>query len=146
MECHQRNRRLRCTNNFAVPLSETAVTANHRTDRTAWQLNCFGCNDHKGKEKNTKQKAEQTFNLLFAQPQVSAFVKNIYGRASSITVALKGVPLAEVRHLKIMNDVSEVMIHWDPPSDSPQPNLTYGIYYGTSWDELSESKSYKKSD
>lgn len=71
--------------------------------------------------------------------QVSAFVKQLYGRVSSLSVVLKGTPLPEVPHQQLFNDGTEVQIKWSAPSPAIA-NVVYGVYYGTTVDELFESE------
>lgn len=71
--------------------------------------------------------------------QVSAFNNNIFGRVSSLSVVLKGIPLPEVPQQSIFNDGKEVKLRWNQPNP-PIENVVYGIYYGTTLDELFESK------
>lgn len=70
---------------------------------------------------------------------MSAFIKNLFGRVSSIAIVLKGVPLPEIRHQRLTHETNDVEVHWDAPSTEIF-NITYGIYYGTTMDELYESK------
>lgn len=71
--------------------------------------------------------------------RVSAFIKNYYGRVSSIYVVLPGPALPEVSHPSMFHNGTLTRLRWSKPSTNLQ-NLTYGIYYGTTLDELYDSK------
>lgn len=73
--------------------------------------------------------------------QVSAYVNDLYGRVSSLSVVLKGTPLPEVPNQFLFNDNTEIRLRWSPPNP-PIENAVYGVYYGTTMDELFESKYF----
>lgn len=72
--------------------------------------------------------------------KVSAYVKNYYGRVSSIYVVLPGIALPEVPHISLFHDGSSTHLIWAKPNITGLQNLTYGIYYGTTLEELYESE------
>lgn len=72
------------------------------------------------------------------QTQVSAFKKELYGRVASLSVWLKGEPLPEIQHQSIFHDNDEIRLRWNAPQ-VPIANITYGVYYGVTLDELFES-------
>lgn len=77
--------------------------------------------------------------------KVSAFIKNIVGKPDSLYAIGKGDPLPEVPNV-ILDEKSEsdiVVLHWNKPKMVNYMNeeeITYAVYYGTSLDELMESK------
>lgn len=70
--------------------------------------------------------------------QVSAYSKGLYGRVASLSVVLKGEPLPEIQRQSEFHDKQEIRIRWSAPQVAI-PNITYGVYYGTTLDELFES-------
>lgn len=73
--------------------------------------------------------------------KVSAYVKNYFGRVSSISVVLPGLPLPEVPQTSLFHDGTSTRLKWHKPNTTLQ-NLTYGIYYGTTLEELYESNFF----
>lgn len=65
----------------------------------------------------------------------------MFGRVSSLSVVLKGIPLPEVPQQSMFNDDKEVRLRWNQPSP-PIANIVYGIYYGISIEELYESEQH----
>lgn len=57
---------------------------------------------------------------------------------ASLSVWLKGESLPEIQRQSLFHDNDEVRFRWSPPS-VVIPNVTYGIYYGVTLDELFES-------
>lgn len=72
---------------------------------------------------------------------MSAYIKTLYGRVASLSVWLKGEPLPEIQRQSIYHDNNEIRVRWNSPLTTMQ-NITYGIYYGTTLDELFESKLF----
>lgn len=72
--------------------------------------------------------------------RVSAFVKNYVGRPQTIQVTLPGEPLPEVPHITIQNTYDQINLKWETPKTNFE-NITYGVYYGTSLEELFERES-----
>lgn len=71
---------------------------------------------------------------------MSAFVKNYFGRLSSVSVELPGPQLPAIFDLKLFHDDNISRLYWTAGKTNLK-NLTYGIYYGTTLDELLESKN-----
>lgn len=75
--------------------------------------------------------------------KVSAYVRSINGKADTIAATGQGSPLPEV--VVILDQESEtdiVDLHWNKPNlpkDYPE-DVIYGVYYGTSVDDLRESE------
>lgn len=68
--------------------------------------------------------------------KVSGYKKNFFGRPASISSVLPGDPLPEVA-LSQINDTNDIPeLTWDEPKGVTFKNITYGIYYGTTLDEL----------
>lgn len=69
--------------------------------------------------------------------KVCGYKKTFFGRPTSISSVLPGIPLPEVKPLNIteFNDIPE--LKWIAPNVT-FTNITYGIYYGISFDELHE--------
>lgn len=70
---------------------------------------------------------------------MSAFIKSRFGRVASLSVVLEGAPLPEVPNQLMFNDGTEVGMRWSAPNPAIA-GVVYGIYYGTSLDELFASK------
>lgn len=68
--------------------------------------------------------------------KVSGYKKNFFGRPASISSVLPGNPLPEISSMNIteINDVPELT--WSEPKGITFKNITYGIYYGVTIDEL----------
>lgn len=77
--------------------------------------------------------------------KVSAFVKSIFGKSDSLYAFGKGEPLPEVPSV-ILDEKSEsyiVVLHWTKPkftSNKVPEEVTYGVFYGTTVDELMDSE------
>lgn len=56
-----------------------------------------------------------------------------------MAVVLKGEPLPEIQQQSIFHDNVEIRLRWNAPMVTI-PNITYGVYYGTTLDELFDSK------
>lgn len=67
----------------------------------------------------------------------------MFGRPSSISVVLKGIQLPGIIHQSVHHNLTDVILRWSAPNIII-PNIEYGIYYGTTLDELFESKFSKK--
>lgn len=79
--------------------------------------------------------------------KVSAYVKSIFGKPDTIAATGQGSPLPEVPEV-ILDKESEtdiVQLHWNRPKVTVKggEEITYGVYYGTSIDELVESEYLK---
>lgn len=70
--------------------------------------------------------------------KVSAYQDKYYGRQSSIYVVLPGKALPEV-NASIFNTEHQTRLRWNKP-ETDLKNLTYGIYYGTTLDEMYEGR------
>lgn len=75
--------------------------------------------------------------------KVSGYKKNFFGRAASISSVLPGNPLPEVPsvNIKEVDDIPELT--WSEPKGVTFKNITYGIYYGVTIDELYEEPKQK---
>lgn len=71
--------------------------------------------------------------------KVSAYQKSYYGRQSSIYVVLAGKALPEVLKPSLYHDDVSTRLRWSKP-ETDMKNLTYGVYFGTTLDEMYESK------
>lgn len=71
--------------------------------------------------------------------KVSAYQKSYYGRQSSISIVLPGKALPEVINPSLYHDGHNTRLRWVKPITDVN-NLTYGVYYGTTLDEMYESK------
>lgn len=71
--------------------------------------------------------------------KVSAYQKSYYGRQSSINVVLPGKALPQIEKPSLQH-VDEIRLRWQKPVTDLK-NLTYGVYYGTTLDEMYERKS-----
>lgn len=70
--------------------------------------------------------------------KVSGFKKKFYGRPSSISSILPGTPLPEIPKINVTELNNQVVVSWAVPNAIAMKNLTYGIYYGTTVEELYE--------
>lgn len=75
--------------------------------------------------------------------KVSGYKKNFFGRPASISSVLPGNALPEVPSLNIkeIDDIPELT--WSEPKGVTFKNITYGIYYGVTIDELYEEPKQK---
>ncbi|KAG4075464.1 hypothetical protein HA402_015117 [Bradysia odoriphaga] len=67
--------------------------------------------------------------------KVSAYQNKYYGRQSSIYVVLRGKALPEVTGVSIYHTEHQTRLRWNKP-ETDLANLTYGVYYGTTLDEM----------
>lgn len=74
-----------------------------------------------------------------------AFVKNYFGRVSSVSVELPGPPLPEVPNSTLLYVANETRLRWTMPK-TVLKNLKYGVFYGVTLNELIESKSHTQCD
>lgn len=91
--------------------------------------------------KTTKEHVFRVENLVQGvniNIRVSGFKKNFFGRSASISSILPGTPLPEVTKLNVTDNNGLPEIHWNAPNAIATKNLTYGIYYGTTFEELNE--------
>jgi hypothetical protein len=72
--------------------------------------------------------------------KVLAFAKNYYGRPSTTVFIRDGESLPIVDGASVYQDENEVKFRWTAVSTKLEEPITYGVYYGTSLDELFESK------
>lgn len=70
--------------------------------------------------------------------KVSGFKEKFFGRPSSISSILPGTPLPEVPKINVSETNGQVLVSWAVPNAIAIKNLTYGIYYGTTVEELYE--------
>lgn len=76
--------------------------------------------------------------------KVAGFKKNYFGRPASISSILPGTPLPEVPNISVKNNSDdEPELSWSTPNGIAVKNITYGIYYGTTIDELYEKPRIK---
>lgn len=76
--------------------------------------------------------------------KVAAYMKSMYGKPDTIAATGQGSALPEVPEV-ILDKESEtdiVHLHWSRPKLSPKlaEEISYGVYYGTSIEEMIESK------
>lgn len=72
--------------------------------------------------------------------RVSAYVKNYVGRPQSLVVKRTGEPLPEISGIVPKLEGDHVRISWTKPSYQKIDKFSYGIYYGTSLEELFDCK------
>lgn len=72
--------------------------------------------------------------------KVSGVLKHYFGRPASVLIMIPGTALPEVPKVSKSLSGSDIFLHWSPPLNTNLSNITYGIYYGTTMDELYESK------
>lgn len=70
--------------------------------------------------------------------KVSGHKGNFYGRPASISSFLPGTPLPEVMKLSVNETDDSADIRWMAPNAIATKNLTYGIYYGITIEQLYE--------
>lgn len=75
--------------------------------------------------------------------KVSAYVKKYHGRSSAVVVPSNGNPLPVIPLAGIYHDVNVIRLRWEAPNIDLGKPLEYGIYYGTSMEELLERKYIK---
>lgn len=78
--------------------------------------------------------------------KVSGFKKNFFGRPSSISSILPGTALPEVPKVTSTELSDSVLVTWSIPNAIAIKNLTYGIYYGTTMEELYEAPKLTTSE
>lgn len=93
--------------------------------------------------KETKYRVENLVQGVNINIKVSGFKKNYFGRPSSISSILPGTPLPEVANVTLNNASEEPELQWAQPNGIATKNITYGIYYGTTIEELSEKPRIK---
>lgn len=79
--------------------------------------------------------------------KVSGFVKNYFGRPATLVVIRTGEALPVVTINRKSNEAHGIKLGWAATRSNAK--VTYGVYYGTSMDELFESKcinSFKRFD
>lgn len=74
--------------------------------------------------------------------KVSAFVKSYFGAPSTQLITLPGDALPEVSDVKTFHNSEYVNLRWKEVKTNKNANIVYGVYYGTSMDELFESKFF----
>lgn len=72
--------------------------------------------------------------------RVSAYVKNYTGRSQTQVIKRSGTPLPEIINITNKHEGDHIRISWTKPSPSTHDKYTYGIYYGTSLEELFDCK------
>jgi hypothetical protein len=72
--------------------------------------------------------------------RVSAYVKNYVGRPQSLVIRRTGEALPEISGITTKLEGDNVRITWDKPSFKNYDKFTYGIFYGTSLEELFDCK------
>lgn len=70
--------------------------------------------------------------------KVSGYKKNFFGRPASISSVLPGTPLPAISSLIITEKDDIPELTWNEPKGVTFKNITYGIYYGVTLDELYE--------
>lgn len=65
--------------------------------------------------------------------------KSYYGRQSSIYIVLAGKAIPKVLDVSVFHDGNITRLRWKKP-ETDMKNLTYAVYYGTTMDEMNESK------
>lgn len=91
-----------------------------------------------------KQTTETNFRVQNLIPgvniniKVSGFKKSFFGRPASISSILPGDALPEVSDFTVTEHNGVPELQWKAPSETTLKNITYGIYYGITTDELYE--------
>lgn len=78
--------------------------------------------------------------------RVSAFVKNYTGRSQSLILKRNGSPLPEVQGIETKREGDHIRISWRRVAQQKNEKFTYGIYYGTSLEELFDLPKHKTDD
>lgn len=86
----------------------------------------------------TKFRVENLVQGVNINIKVSGYKKNFYGRPASISSMLPGNALPEIPELNITDQNGDVLLQWSQPNGLTSKNITYGIYYATTLDELFE--------
>lgn len=86
----------------------------------------------------TKYQVENLVQGVNINIKVSGYKDNFFGRPASISSFLPGTPLPEVMQLKINETDNGADISWMAPIAIATKNLTYGIYYGTTMEQMYE--------
>lgn len=68
--------------------------------------------------------------------RVSAFVKSYVGRPQSLVIRRTGEPLPEISGIVTKLEGDHVRISWNKPVYQKMDKFMYGVYYGTSLEEL----------
>lgn len=68
--------------------------------------------------------------------KVSGYKKIFYGRPASISSILPGMALPEVTDFSVTDTNGAPHLSWKAPNNNALKNLSYGIYYGVTTDEL----------
>lgn len=91
---------------------------------------------------NTSYRVENLVQGVHINIKVSGFLKNYFGRPASISTVLPGTALPEVPKITMNYNPDATLLRWSAPINANLKNITYGIYYGTTMDELTESKYF----
>lgn len=75
--------------------------------------------------------------------KVSAYVKSYFGAPSTQLITLPGEALPEVSDVKTFHNPEYVNLRWKEVKTNSNANILYGVYYGTSMDELFETPRIK---
>lgn len=75
--------------------------------------------------------------------RVAAYVKNYTGRSQSLILKRNGAALPEVQGIETKREGDYIRISW---RRVPDQKYTYGIYYGTSLEELFDLPKHKTDD
>lgn len=86
----------------------------------------------------TKYLVENLVQGVNVNIKVSGYKGKFHGRPASISSMLPGTPLPEVMKLNVTDKNGTVEVQWNAPNAIATKNLTYGIYYGITPDELYE--------
>lgn len=86
----------------------------------------------------TKFRIENLIQGVNINVKVSGFKNRFHGRPSSISSILPGMPLPEVPKINVTETNEQILVSWAAPNVTTMKNLTYGIYYGTTLEELYE--------
>lgn len=91
------------------------------------------------KTTETKYRLDNLVQGIQINIKVSGYMKNLAGRPASISSILQGTQLPEVPKITTNHNQTHTSLSWSAPAGNFH-NLTYGVYYGTTMDELIESK------
>jgi hypothetical protein len=75
--------------------------------------------------------------------KVSAFVKKYTGRPSTVEITTMGEPLPMIPLQGVYHDVNFIRLRWNGVNKNFGSPVTYGVYYGTTLEELYEKPRLK---
>lgn len=98
------------------------------------------------KTQETTVKVQNLVNGAQYVARVSAYVKNYTGRSQSLILKRNGAPLPEIQGIETKREGDHIKISWRRAPSERKEKITYGIYYGTSLEELFDLPKHKTDD